>query len=75
MSTNNVPTECQDVTLPHSQGSGITESASIQHPAIGSGDRDQGQNTSKPVVQNDKRLDSPDVEIVSQLQQSFLEHA
>ena len=71
-------TKCQDgdgecvqleTTLPHSQCSGITESGSILHPATTSStDRDQQQNTSKPVVQNDKRLDSPDVGVVRQPQ-------
>ena len=74
-------TECQDddgdcvQLLPHSQSSDTTESGSILHPATtGFTDGDLEQNTSKPVVQNDKHLDSPDVGIVRQPQGSFVVH-
>ena len=81
MSTDNLSRdgdeECVllETTLPHSQCSGITESGSILHPATtDSSDGNQEQNTSKPVVQNGKRLDSPDVGVVSRPQQSFVVH-
>ena len=62
MSTDNVSMDGSvqlETTLPHSQCSG---SGSILHPATtGSGDGNQEQNTTN------KRLDSPDVGVVSQL--------